>query len=286
MRQCAFLTMDNLDGFPRDDLLLFSPMKKRGWKVQEISWHRRGVNWGQFDFTVIRSTWDYQYHLGSYRTFLETVDASATRLENPIELVKWNIEKTYLKNLADKGVRVVPTIWHLSPGSQDIRSCFDVFESDRIVAKPTVGASSHDAFLLSKEDETNLDQIKMVASERLFMFQPFMENVQQEGEFSLIFFGGEYSHTVLKKPRSGDFRVQEEHGGTNQPVVPEARLLNRALQAVASLDVRPLYARADLVRDGNDFSLMELELVEPSLYLHMDPDAPERFADVLDMRGR
>jgi hypothetical protein len=112
-----------------------------------------------------------------------------------------------------------------------------------------------------------------------------MPNVVTEGEFSLFFFDGEFSHAILKTPAESEFRSQEERGATIRPVTPERQLLVRGQQALAALPDRPLYARVDLVRDGNnDFLIMELELIEPSMYLRTDAGAPARFARAIDRR--
>ncbi|MDX1440598.1 MAG: hypothetical protein R3284_11920, partial [Rubricoccaceae bacterium] len=122
-------------------------------------------------------------------------------------------------------------------------------------------------------------------AERAYMVQPFMQNVVDEGEFSLFYFNNVYSHTILKTPKTGDFRVQEEHGGIIQSVDTEPELLKAGDHAIASLP-NLLYARADFVREGSKFLLMELELIEPALYFRMDPASPMRFARAFDERMR
>jgi hypothetical protein len=115
------------------------------------------------------------------------------------------------------------------------------------------------------------------------MLQPFLHAVQEEGEYSLFFFSGEYSHAILKVPAAEEFRSQEERGAEIHPVQPQADLLARGRQALAAVTPPPLYARVDLVRNAaGEFEVMELELIEPSLYLRTDPGAPERFARAVD----
>jgi len=109
-----------------------------------------------------------------------------------------------------------------------------------------------------------------------------MRNILSEGEYSLFFFGGEYSHAILKVPAESEFRSQEEHGAEILSAVPEAKLLERARQAVGTISPAPLYARIDFIRADDDFLVMELEMIEPSMYLRMDPQAPARFAAAID----
>jgi glutathione synthase/RimK-type ligase-like ATP-grasp enzyme len=112
------------------------------------------------------------------------------------------------------------------------------------------------------------------------MVQPFLKNIIKEGEYSLFFFNGKFSHSVLKKPKENDFRVQEEHGGNIQPLKVNTELISIAENIIKQLFTVPLYGRVDLVRNTqNEFAIMELELIEPSLYLNKDPQSPQRFAE-------
>jgi len=112
------------------------------------------------------------------------------------------------------------------------------------------------------------------------LLQPFIESIVTEGEFSLFFFGSEYSHAILKTPKKSDFKVQEEHGGVLTTIEAESSLLVCARQVLAAVNPKPLYSRVDFIRTPSGFALMELELIEPSLYFNMDPSSPARFASV------
>ena len=286
MRQCVFLSMDSLEGFPDDDQLLIPALRQVGWHATEISWHKDDIDWNRFDIAVIRSTWDYQDHQKSFQSFLEKIDKASIHLENDLKTVLWNMDKKYLKDLENKGIKIVPTIWKTSLTPQDILTFFTRLDCEKMVIKPTVGAGAMDTFLITADDRMIFKKIETISRQRSFMAQPFMEQVLDEGEFSLVFFDNEFSHAVLKQPKSGDFRVQEEYGGKNSKAIPDPLLLNSARQVLDALDTVPLYARTDFVRAGNDFYLMELELVEPSLYLDYDTHAPARFAAALDRRMR
>lgn len=284
MPRCAFLTMDNLEEFEAYDDLLIEPMANLGWSVEMVSWRKQNADWNAFEAVIIRSPWDYQQEVGQFLNVLETIDRSSARLENPLQLVRWNINKTYLKELETEGIPVVPTLWGATLQANHLQQAFERLHTREIVVKPTISAGAEDTFWLSeKAVPSNIESVIQRFSEKSFMIQPFMEHILTEGEYSLFYFGGEYSHTILKTPKKRDFRVQEEHGGTLTTVEPEPGLLERAKQTMNRLNPQPLYARVDLVRTtGNDFALMELELIEPSLYFNMDPESPKRFARIFD----
>lgn len=283
MKHCAFLSLDEKGDFVIDDEHAVGPLGELGWAVSTVSWRQKAIPWREFDAVIIRSTWDYWHDVPAFLETLADIDRQA-RLANPVKLVHWNLRKTYLRELERKGVRIVPTVWldELPPGK--LGRLAGRLSSDQLVIKPQVGANGDDAFRLSPSDDRN--RLQFLAgrfSHRACMLQPFRKSVLDEGEFSLFFFDGTPSHAILKTPVTGEFRSQEERGGVIRRVEPESLLVRRGCEALSAVTPRPLYARADLVRDdAGDFELMELELIEPSLYLRMDPDAPVRFARAVD----
>ena len=284
MPRCAFLTMDSLDEFEVYDDLLIKPLSQLGWSVDMVSWRNRQVDWNTFEAVIIRSPWDYQQDAQLFMQVLEEVNQSSARLENPLDLVKWNIDKTYLRELEQEGILIVPTLWGRRLEAEQLDKAFEQLDTRELVLKPTVSANADDTFRVKQEVklQTKREMLRTFY-DRAYMIQPFMKSIVTEGEFSLFYFGGEYSHTILKTPAKGDFRVQEEHGGILASVEPETKLLKRAQQTMARLQPQPLYARADYVRtEDDDFALMELELIEPSLYFNMDPESPRRFARIFD----
>ena len=284
MRNCAFLTMDSLDGYVSDDHLLHEPLEALGWKVSYVSWRKRGVDWNAFDAVIIRTPWDYHNDPQEFLRVLAKIDASSARLENSLELVRWNIEKTYLLDLATRGIEIVPTKFMQG---FDVRQMMDFgreFRSEELVVKPVVSASAENTFRLGPGSRGQLlDEASAALKGRHVMVQPFMKGIVEEGEYSVFFFGDVYSHTILKTPKEKDFRVQEEHGGIITAVTPSAELVASADHVLSAITSRPLYSRIDVVRtlDGH-FAVMELELIEPALYFRMDPESPARFASVFD----
>lgn len=270
--------MDDMAGYVSDDDLAIEPLTSLGWHVETVSWRDRNVDWSRFDLVVIRTTWDYQKYPDEFIATLERVDA-ATRLENSLDIVRWNIDKRYLRELENRGVRIVPTIWDGLYESIWFDQWLDEFKTDEIIIKPTVSATAQNTFRLREFDL----RLEASFSDRSFMIQPFLTSIVDEGEYSLFFFSGDLSHAIRKAPEAGDFRVQEEHGGIITPFEPDAELLKAAQYAIDAVGKSLLYTRVDLVRaaDGR-LALMELELIEPALYLRTDAGAPARFARAID----
>lgn len=289
MKTCAFLTMRDLTGFVTDDALAVEPLAALGWKVHWVPW-REPVDWARFHAVIIRTPWDYPSDPAGFLRVLQAIDESPAHLENELELVRWNIRKTYLRDLAAAGVPVVPTEWCTGISPRDMKAVFAVLGVDDVVVKPVIGANAHGAFRLTPDTlEALLPRVEAALGSIDYLAQPFVRGILDEGEYSLFFFNGEHSHSILKKPAPGDYRVQEEHGGEILPLSADDELLACARRALRAAPLTPLYARVDLVRaEDRSFVVMELELVEPSLYLRMDPAAPERFARAFDarMRGR
>lgn len=271
--------MDNLKGYVFDDDLAIEPLQKLGWEVSTISWRDKTVDWSDFQSVIIRTTWDYQKFPNEFLQTLKEI-SSKTQLENLLEIVEWNLSKIYLRELEEKGIKIVPTVWgEKTPTETDFNSWLGYFQTDEIIIKPIISATAQDTYRL-KEFRSDLTKI---FAEKEFMVQPFMPNIVTEGEYSLFYFGEKYSHTICKSPKNEDFRVQEEHGGIITAVQPTNQMLETAEKILQLIPEKTLYARVDLVRDNkDDFCLMELELIEPALYLRMDENAPKFFAETID----
>ena len=282
MRRCAFLTLHDPTGFVMDDDLAIAPLAKRGWTVDTLPWDRAGVDWRSYDLVVLRSTWDYQHHAERFLATLATIEAGGTRLENSLAIVRWNMQKTYLHDLDVQGVPVVPTVWRDRLGAGELVPLFESLQTDQAVIKPVMSGNAQGAWRLDRRRaKLHAAEIEAFYARRALMLQPFERGILAEGEFSLIYFNGALSHSILKVPKRGDFRVQEEHGADILAVTAEPALRAAGEAAMKAIGQRLLYARADLVRHGEEFRVMELELVEPAIYLRMDPGAPDRFADAI-----
>jgi len=273
--------MDSLDGYVADDEFAIAPLAQLGWEVSTVSWRDTTVDWNDFEIVVIRTPWDYQRSPDKFLVALQEIDSSSAHLENSLDVIKWNLDKRYLREIEANGLRIVPTIWDAVYEPRSFDDWLDTFATEELIVKPTVSATAEHTYRLREFDPSLVG----VFARRSFMVQPFMENIVAEGEYSLFYFGGEYSHAILKSPKAADFRVQEEHGGLITAVEPTRKLRDAGRTAFEMITPAPLYARVDLVRDADDeFALMELELIEPALYLRMDAEAPARFAKAINDR--
>lgn len=285
----AFLTLEDRTDFVIDDAVGIAEFTRRGIPVEEVPWRRPNVDWRAYDAVIIRTPWDYQKDVDAFLALLDQIESLGVPLANPAKLVRWNARKTYLRELAERGVDIVPTRWGRGITPAELRALPGQFNVGECVIKPIVSANADDTYrIVPTLAEADAVRIAACFPNREWMAQPFVESVVKEGEDSLFYFSGVYSHAVNKRPKSGDFRVQEEHGGIITPLTPSVDLRAAADHVMAALGEAPLQARVDLVRlaDGTP-ALMELEAIEPSLYFAQHPDAPKHFADaVLDWLRR
>ncbi len=289
MRKVAFLSMDSLDQFVCYDQLLFEPMRALGWQAEQVSWRKKNVQWDDYEVVIIRSTWDYQNDPQEFLQTLERIEESGAHLENPLEFVRWNLHKGYLRDMDRLGIRIVPSLFREAGEPLQLLEAFDDARVDALVIKPSVSANADYTFRLNRQEaEARKLELEQLFQNRDSLIQPFFPAILEEGEFSVFYFGDEYSHTIQKIPKRGDFRVQEEHGGQLRAVQPDSALLEVAEEAMGAIRPRPLYARADFVRDtglpggSGEYYLMELELIEPSLYFNLDQKSPARFARIFN----
>lgn len=280
MRNLAILSTDDLEEFFVYDHLFYPFLNDKNWQCTEVSWRDEEVEWGKFDVVVIRSTWDYQDDPEKFMSCLHSIENSTATLENNLDTVKWNISKDYLKDLQEKGISTVPTLWFDKLDHDSVLDAFKYFACSEIVIKPLVSANADHTYRLRESDvQEQKSGLASVFSDRAHMVQPFMQSIVREGEYSLFYFNGEYSHCILKVPKNNDFRVQEEHGGQLRAIDADKAICEAGQKVMQALPQIPLYARVDFVKDGDAFLLMEIELIEPSLYFNMDVDSPQRFAN-------
>ena len=283
MKKCAILTMDKLDDFVVYDQMLDAPLTRCGWRVEHISWRQKGVNWDQFDVVIIRSTWDYQDEPVLFMHVLKAIDESSALLLNPLSVVEWNIDKQYLKRVQSSGAEIVPTLWVEAFDFDEVANYFTFFDTEQIVIKPTISANADNTFWLKKHDYVTLQKTLIEClTGRFLMVQPFIESIIDVGEYSVFYFADQYSHSIMKTPKSGDFRVQEEHGGLLRLIEADEPLLCAAQKALQTIPEKVMYARIDLVEHQGHYKVMEIELIEPSLYFNLDENAAARFAKALD----
>lgn len=281
-KRCAYLTMEDPEGFFVYDQLTYEPLAALGWEVTEVPWSAPQRPWSDFDAVVVRSPWDYQKTPQRFLKTLESIEAAGVRLFNSADVCRWNMDKVYLRELQEAGVPLVPTRWLTRLAPADLDSAFKEV-GEKVVVKPTIGANADYAFVLHADRPAGWQAALDHYANSPLMLQPFVDSINTRGEYSLFYFGGHYSHAILKRPKAGDFRVQEEHGGVIEPVAAADQLLSVGEQVIAAVKEDLLYARVDLIfLDEATPVLMELELIEPSLYFSYDDQSPARFAAALD----
>ncbi|MFJ6660285.1 RimK family alpha-L-glutamate ligase [Streptomyces sp. NPDC091377] len=259
--------------------VLLEALRAAGAEAQGVAWDDPDVDWGGFDLAVIRSTWDYSWRAAEFLDWAERC-GRATRLANPAQIVRWNVDKRYLGDLAAAGIPTVPTRY-LAPGEPA-----DLPDGHEYVVKPTSGAGARLAARYTPDRHaTAVRQLeRMHADGFTAMIQPYVDAIDTTGERALVFYGGTLRHAIRKGPVLARGTAYDErkvpHPGVEPwtPTGAERTLAERALAAVPGASGL-LYARVDLV-DGADGEpcVMELELVEPHLFLDLHPGSVEPIA--------
>lgn len=269
----ALVTWSGLPALSLDDQLVRDELRARGAAVEACVWDDPRVAWESYDAVVIRSTWDYHKRIDEFRGWLARLDGA--RVWNPVPLLQWNTHKAYLRDFE----AAVPTEFVRREEVEEVarRRGWASY-----VMKPVVSATAYATYKVEDRQSCVSGRAESpVLPFDEWMLQPFIEEVQTDGEWSLIFFSGAFSHAVLKRPRPGDFRVQNDFGGTAHPATPPESIIEQAADILAAVKEPWLYARVDGVIRGGRFLLMELEMTEPSLFLGTDAGAPRRFAEAM-----
>mgnify|MGYP002619990873 FL=1 len=270
-----------------DDRWVAEALERRGLSSVRVSWADTEVDWSFYRCAVLRTTWDYFERATEFSNWLDHVQ-TRTQLLNRPELVRWNMDKHYLLDLADRGIRVVPSVFLERGVAVDLATRIQELGWSRGVLKPAVSGSARHTYVLDPGDiERHQSIADRLLRDEALIIQPFMPDVVERGEVTLVLFEGRVTHGVLKRPKPGDFRVQDDHGGTVHPHTASPEEIAFAESTLAVLDETPLYGRVDLVRDpAGRLAVMELELVEPELWFRMHPPAADRFAAGLAGRLR
>ncbi|MFL6735746.1 MAG: RimK family alpha-L-glutamate ligase [Sphingomonas sp.] len=244
-----------------------------GVNVEPVVWSEAG-DLSAFDLILPLVAWGYHLDYPRWLDFLERAERDQLPLLNPPELLRWNGDKAYLAELGDAGVPTVPTLAVEACCDADLEEARRHFKSDWLVIKPPVAASAMGAYRIGPNDDLPAESRR-----KPMILQPLIEEIVRSGEFSLMLFDGQFSHAVVKRPRSGDFRVQEYHGGVTRPCdAPPEGAIELAEAALAAAPAAATYARVDIVPDDEAIlRIMELELIEPALFLDHAPDRGAAF---------
>lgn len=281
----ALITSEEYPNLYEDDLLLVEALEEVGIASRPTIWSDAGIDWLSFDALVIRTPWDYFIRLREFRAWLDARIASGVRMFNSSAILDWNFDKRYLLDLEAAGVSVVPSIVVPQGERADIAALARGRGWDEIVIKPTISGGGYCTHRFHVEDARRFDEdVARILLDRGLLIQPFLPEILTEGELSLLFFDGVFSHAVRKRPKSGDYRVQFQYGGSNENVDVRDEWIEGARACIAAAPGLPVYARVDGVIHGGRFLLMELEVFEPLMFLARHPDSPGRFARAIQGR--
>ena len=279
MTRIALATYSKLPTLNDDDRLLIPALAALGVTAVPAVWDSGQVCWDEFQGVLIRSSWDYHLRPLEFLDWIARLERGGVRVWNPGALLRWNHHKRYLQDLAARGVATVPTRWLARGEPADLQALLADVGWREAVIKPAVSASAFGTWRSSTEttsrDQSRLEELLSAGD---VMVQPLLSEVGDAGEWSIVFLGGHFSHAVLKRPAAGDYRVQWEFGGSAVATAPARRLIADAGRVLAAVPGDPLYARVDGVERAGRLVLMELELIEPHLFLGWDAQAAGRLA--------
>lgn len=278
----ALATCAAIPGAYPDDAHLVASLRALGVESLPCVWDDSAVDWSRFDAVLIRTTWDYFQRYAEFGQWLARLPVPTI---NPVPLLRWNADKRYLFDLQGQGVPIIPM--RVAPG-RELHALIGGLEGRDVVLKPTVSGGAWHTVRGVVGTPDFAAAVAALPAELDYMVQDFVPEIVEAGEWSLLFFDGRYSHAVIKRPKRDDYRVQSQHGGSVEAVEPPPALIDsahRVLAATAALGHTDVaYARIDGVVVNGEFQLMELEVIEPALFLAERPDAAEVFAGNLRRR--
>lgn len=273
-----------LENILADDRLLADALAARGLSSARVDWADPAVDWSAFRALVFRTTWDYYDRQAEFARWLESV--AARRLVNDVATVRWNLDKHYLGDLARRGVAVVPTRF-LERGERcELGAILAAEGWAEGVVKPAVSGGARHTHRFDAASAAATERIVgALLADEAFLVQPFEPHILDHGEDTLVMVEGRFTHALTKRAKPGDFRVQDDHGGTVHPCTPSPEQVALATRALAAAEGTPAYGRVDMVRrrDGQ-WAVMELELIEPELWLRRHPPAAEALAAAIAAR--
>ncbi len=275
-------TNDYIQNILAEDQLLKESLEKYGLKVTRKDWADPDFEWSSTKTAVFRTTWDYSDRIQEFKNWLDNVE-SLTRFINPVDQIRWNMDKWYLKDLSEKGIHVVETRYIRQGDTRSLAAYIAETGWEEVILKPTIAATARHTYRLVPESiETHEEVFSKLISDEDMMLQPFQKNIMTKGEASFIVIGGKYTHAVLKKGKAGDFRVQDDFGGTLHEYEASPEEIAFAEEVTRACDPLPAYARVDVMWDNEDkLAVSEVELIEPELWFRKNNEAAERLAAVI-----
>lgn len=257
-----------------EDNGLCTALKSEGLKVHRTNWDNPNFDWSSTEYIIFRTTWDYFDRFAEFSKWLEYV-STVTKLINPKSLIYWNIDKHYLNDLKNAGVRIPQTQFIEQGETRQLKDICSELEWAEFILKPVVSGAARHTYRFKLSDVNQHEEIfKSLIADEGMMIQEFQNKIMTKGEVAFMVFGGKYSHAVLKTAKAGDFRVQDDFGGTISNYTPNAEEIKFIEHAVSACSPVPVYARIDVIWNNQDeLCIGEIELIEPELWFRMSPTA-------------
>lgn len=284
-KHLALITYSGLPHGAESERLMLPHLAAANIETEIVDWRLFGSDFTKFDLIVLRSCWDYHLRAAEFISWLQCT-AQATSVLNSVDTVLWNHNKFYLREVAALGIEIAPTVFVSGSDSIEPDVWREIKSWSKSVVKPAVSASAHRTWLFDSVALPEKNDLKRRMQGEGFLIQKFIPEIETQGEISFVYIDGQFSHAALKMPAAGDFRVQQEHGGSAEVFHPSAALLDQTNKIAAAVpQVREsLYCRIDAVARDGKLVLMELELIEPELFLGLSEGAAERFAEAIIRR--
>ena len=286
MKRVALATSREFAELTADEKLLTESLRELGFDAQPLIWDKPCQPPGEVAGIVIRSCWDYHKKSGEFLAWLDRLEKTGVKTLNAPAILRWNLDKIYLRELAERGVKIPPTAWFGKGENERLSAVLAVNGWRKAVLKPTISATAWRTFLVTPENADGLQsEFESLLVNGGAMVQKFVEEVRTRGEWSFMFFDETFSHAVLKRARAGDFRVQNNFGGSVETSLePAPALVKEAQRIVKSIAGDLTYARVDGVEIAGELCLMEFELIEPVLFLEHHELAAQKFAAAIVSR--
>lgn len=273
----AILTCEKLPDLNPEDQKIIPALAQHNIEAIAAIWSDKNINWTDFDYLIFRNTWDYFEKESEFKIWLDHIEKLGMKTLNPIEIIKQNIHKFYLRDLEQHGITILPTVFIDKTKNLNLAALIPSHWK-KAVLKPAFSAGSYltEVFEIS-ESQVISEKYKSIAAEKELLLQEFMPEIQTLGETSFIFFNKKFSHAVNKKPVDGDFRVQSLFGGKYTSVHPNPEMIQKAQKVIDTFQEELLYARVDGILIDDELYLMEIECIEPDLYFNLSENSLERF---------
>ncbi|WP_435362641.1 ATP-grasp domain-containing protein [Haloarchaeobius sp. DYHT-AS-18] len=284
MSHVAFATSAESADLTDDDRQLAAALREHDVTVDPAVWTDDGVDWAAFDAVLVRSCWDYHTRIGEFEDWVTRVSAETTLWNSP-SAICWNSHQFYLRDLAGRGVETVSTAYVSGTDTRSLETVLDDNDWREAVVKPAVSAGADHVWRTDRaRADSHQERYERLRAHEDILVQRFVPEVH-DGQWSLLFADGEYTHALSKRPAAGDFRPQEHLGGTTalETPTPATREAGTAVvdAATAELGETPLYARVDGIEVDDTFTVFTLDLIAPSLGFEHQPAAAGALADAV-----